>query len=307
MDLNVFRAMVGILVFMVFLFFIFRLSRKNRQLKQKMDESGKIVHELNDKLKVIFLGKQENDRCLTNILDALPFPVQVKDVEQGFTFRYLNKKSIEEFGNGRYFKTLRDILIEENVKRIHEIDQQVYETGVTYLSQEEINCLDGRSYRTLVQKSTILFDGRRHVLIVRWKLQDLSDSQQKLNEINRQNEMILNTINTGLVYISPDFRVRWENISKFSKHPLIKRYKVGDFCYKSLYQRESPCPDCLILKAMKSKSLQKEELGSLEINEVMEFTVIPILNKENRVEGYLARFDDITKQKRAYCKLEEIE
>lgn len=305
MDINFFYVAVGLLILIAFLLFLFRLSKKNKRLNRDLNESTKNIRELEEKVKRMFLKEQENNGTLIEILDALPFPVQVKDVEQGFLFRYLNKRSIDEFGNGGSFKTVRDVLLEEDAKRIHKIDQQVYDTGVTYLSQEEINRLDGRSSRTLVQKSVIQFDGRRHVLIVRWNIGELLDLQEKLHEVNRQNEVILNNINAGLVYITPNFKVRWENVSNFSKHPLTKLYKVGDFCYKSLYGRESPCPDCLILKAMKTKSLQKEELGSLETNEVMEFTVIPILDENNHIEGYVMRADDITKQKRAYCELEK--
>jgi len=307
MDWNVFYVTVSILVLIIiaFVLFFLRFRRKTIKLKQELEESDNNFQELNEKWKMKLLKEEDNDRHLTDILDALPFPVHVKDVEQGFIFRYLNKTSVDEFGNGGLFKTARDVLLEENVERIHKIDQQVYDTGVTYVSQEEINCLDGRSYRTLVQKSAIQFEGRRHVLIVRWKIGELLDLQEKLREMNRQNEVILNNINAGLVYITPNFRVRWENFSKFSMHPLAKLFKVGDFCYKSLHGRDSPCPDCLVLKAMETKLLQKKELGSLEENEVMELTVIPILDAQNHIEGYVTRVDDITKQKRAYCELEK--
>ena len=83
-----------------------------------------------------FKKGRENDRFLREILDSLPFPVHVKDVENGFVYRYFNRKSIEEFGDGLLRKA-SDLVTKENAEQIEKIDKEVYDTGITYTGKEE--------------------------------------------------------------------------------------------------------------------------------------------------------------------------
>ena len=49
-------------------------------------------------------------------------------------------------------------------------------------------------------------------------------------QLIRQNELVLNNINSGLAYIANDYIVQWENISLCSKRPFIMRLtKKGSF------------------------------------------------------------------------------
>ena len=41
-----------------------------------------------------------NNKFSRDVLDSLPFSVHLKDVERGFVYRYFNKKSTVEFGDG---------------------------------------------------------------------------------------------------------------------------------------------------------------------------------------------------------------
>lgn len=44
----------------------------------------------------------------------------------------------------------------------------------------------------------------------------------------RQNELVLNNINSGLAYIANDYIVQWENISLCSKSLSYEAYKKGE-------------------------------------------------------------------------------
>lgn len=300
-------AILAILIIALFLFFMWckiRISKILRTTKKMLEQSEKASHDLTKKLKIALIEVKQKDEFMNSILDQIPFPIHVKDVENKYTCRYFNKKTREEFGDYPLL-TAQNVLTEEFVKKIQEVDMHVYETGETYFAEEELQYRDGTRYRTLVQKSVIQFEGRRHILIVRWKTEGLLELQEKLREVNRQNRVILDNINAGLVYITPDFKVRWQNISKYNKSPLAKLYEVGKLCYESLYKRKSPCFDCLIQKAMDTRLVQKKELGSLEEGEVIELTAIPILDEKNNIEGSVLRIDDVTEQKRVYNQLEE--
>lgn len=246
---------------------------------------------------------RENDRFLRNILDSLPFPVHVKDVENGFVYRYFNKKSVEQFGDG-LLKRASDLVVKENADRLEKIDKEVYNSGITYSGQEDLLYPDGKRYRTLVQKSVIQFEGRKQVLIVRWDIGEFLDLQEKLRAANHRNEMIMNHANAGLVYITPDFVVQWENLSRFINHPQAKLYVPGEVCYKTRHGADNPCSHCLMLKAMETKSVERKKMV-LDDNEVIEFIVTPVLDQQNQIEGYVIRIDNITERERIHVELEQ--
>ncbi len=296
--------LVIVLFVVLFIFYAMRVHRVLLDAKGGLKDPEYPSPELKKELDTALLELQQTKSLMNSILDQIPFPIHIKDVNNKSKYVFFNKKTKEEFGDYP-LATAQEVLDEDFVKYINKIDAHVYETGETYFAEEEVKYKDGTSYRTLVQKSVIQFDGRRHILIVRWKTEGLLELQEKLKEVNRQNKVILNNINAGLMYITLDFRVQWENISKFKKNHLSEFCKMGELCYTNLYKRDSPCHDCLIKKVMKTKSVQKKELGSLQKNEVLELTAIPIFDQNHDIEAYVMRVDDITEQKRMYHELEE--
>lgn len=243
-----------------------------------------------------------NNKFSRDVLDSLPFSVHVKDVERGFLYRYFNKKSTEEFGDG-FLKRASDLVVKETADQVEKIDKEVYDTGITYFGQEDLLYPDGKRCRTLVQKSVVEFEGRRQVLIVRWDVGDFLELQEELKAVNRRNELIMNHVDAGLAYMTPDFVVRWENVSHVSDHPQAKLYIPGEICYKTRHGANEPCSHCLMIKAMETKSVQHKEM--MIDDEVIEFTVTPILDPQNQIEGYVTRIDNVTERKRIYSELEQ--
>lgn len=128
---------------------------------------------------------------------------------------------------------------------------------------------------------------------------------EKLKKINKQNSLILNNINSGLVYISKDHRVIWENVSSIfpEENNGRKYYEAGKLCHQSALNSDEPCPQCVMVKAMASKKIEHSELttpkGTIEIY------ANPILNDQQEVEGIILRIDDITQRKKIQSELEK--
>lgn len=128
---------------------------------------------------------------------------------------------------------------------------------------------------------------------------------EKLKKTNKQNALILNNINSGLVYISPDFKVIWENVSFMfppEKSNGKKYYEAGKLCYQSACNANMPCEDCVMTKALTSKKIEHSEL--LISNKTFEIYANPILNEGSEVEGVILRIDDITHRKQIQNELE---
>ena len=128
---------------------------------------------------------------------------------------------------------------------------------------------------------------------------------EKLKKINKQNSLILNNINSGLVYISKDHKVIWENVSSiFPGETNGKRfYEAGKLCHQSAIGSNDPCPDCVMIKAMASKRIEHTEL--ITPNGTFEIYANPILNEQQEVEGIILRIDDITERQKIQSELEK--
>lgn len=128
---------------------------------------------------------------------------------------------------------------------------------------------------------------------------------EKLIKINKQNNLILNNINSGLVYISKDHKVIWENVSSiFPKGVSGKtHYETGRLCHQSIIGSDDPCPQCVMTKAMATRKIEHTELTSS--NGTFEIYANPILNDQQEVEGIILRIDDITERKKIQSELEK--
>lgn len=130
----------------------------------------------------------------------------------------------------------------------------------------------------------------------RWK--KLND---ELRKVNQQNELVLNNTNSGLVYISPDYVVQWENLSVCSASLSSNAYKKGEICYKSTYGLSAPCEDCVMKRALESGL---SEQRTFEMSErILEATATPVLGENGLTEGVVIRLDDITERQRMIAEL----
>ena len=77
----------------------------------------------------------------------------------------------------------------------------------------------------------------------------LLKNKEELKKLVTLNELVLNNTNSGLAYITRDYRVQWENVSSCSKSLSFDAYKQGELCYKSAHNRTSPCEECILSRA----------------------------------------------------------
>ena len=121
----------------------------------------------------------------------------------------------------------------------------------------------------------------------------------------RQNELVLNNTNSGLVLTSR--RNIWfngKNISLCSKSLSFEAYKKGELCYKSTYNRTSPCENCVMQRAF--VSLQTEQMKfSLDSAHTVEVFATPVVLEDGSVDGVVIRVDDVTEREKMIKELQE--
>lgn len=124
------------------------------------------------------IQKEMNEKFLQSMLDNIPFPLQVIDIENDNKYVYWNKESENLFGNGLY-KSPADILSYGEADDVLKSSINVYLTGESILEHEYIKTATGKSLETYVSKSIIYHGEKRLVLIVRWDISDMLELQRK--------------------------------------------------------------------------------------------------------------------------------
>ena len=133
---------------------------------------------------------------------------------------------------------------------------------------------------------------------------ELLESEQRMIHLIRQNELVLNNINSGLAYIANDYIVQWEKISLCSKSLSYEAYKKGEPCYLTAHNRTTPCENCVMQRARKSGQVESI-LFNLDNKHVIEVFATPIFNEQGDVDGVVIRVDDVTERQHMIGELEK--
>lgn len=131
----------------------------------------------------------------------------------------------------------------------------------------------------------------------------LLKNREELKHLVTQNEMILNNTNSGLAYITTDYKVQWENISICSASLSHEAYKKGEFCYRSTHGRNMPCEDCVLKRASQSRQMEQKKL-TFDNGNTVEIFATPVFGEDSSMNGIVIRVDDVTEQERMIKELE---
>ena len=127
----------------------------------------------------------------------------------------------------------------------------------------------------------------------------LMEAKQNVEKIQEINQLILDHSNNGLVYLHPDYMIEWENLAQYSEHPLAGRYKAGLCCYKSVMHRDSPCPGCVMQKALETGKREMKEV-TFDDRFTVEITATPVydIKNERQIRGVVLKYEDVSERTR---------
>ncbi len=155
------------------------------------------------------------------------------------------------------------------------------------------------------KKYTVLYGVT--INITQQKLSELSlkESQDKLIEINKQNELILNNSSSGIVYINSEFEVLWSNIPYAKNLNLPSNvFEVGTKCYM-VFGRDIPCENCPMTNPENKSEIEPwtKEID-LGIDGIYHVQTTPVIG-DNKFEGAVLRIDNITERAAMIRDLEQ--
>ena len=234
--------------------------------------------------------KDKKDILGYNLFNYTSFSDEIKEqIRKGETVRFMAKYDFDDLC--RLFPTnLSGIkFFEITVSFVHNEKSEI--TNYMVISQDVTErVLWQNKYDNLYEEA------------VRSK-KELLESEQRMIQLIRQNELVLNNINSGLAYIANDYIVQWENISLCSKSLSYEAYKKGELCYLTAHNRTTPCENCVMQRARKSGQVESI-LFNLDNKHVIEVFATPIFNEQGDVDGVVIRVDDVTERQHMIGELE---
>lgn len=153
------------------------------------DRWGKVIKYVGIRKNNTAIFKQKN--LLNTILDSVPMPIYIVDVENDSKILFRNKESKKTFGASNARNTA-DLIGIETAREVSKIEQQVFETDIPYLGEERIQTSDGKKYDTIVRKSTFYVEDRKLLLCVRWDVGIQNELQRKSKALN----ILMNVLKT---------------------------------------------------------------------------------------------------------------
>lgn len=251
---------------------------------------------------------KQNEHLVNAVLDNMPMPLIIKDIDDNLKYVFWNKQCELQGGYSReeiIGKSDIEIYGEERGRYYREVDYGIIENGGSYREQEEYLTPDGVKHVSIVNKNVVSNDIHHWLLATRWDISDLMHVQDQLQEANRSlrqiqeiNQLILDHSNSGLVYVNTDYIVEWENLAKYSTHPLAGKYRQGVCCYRNVMGRDEPCPGCVMQAALLSGKTETKEL-ELEGDVAVEVVATPVSGVQGgKPRGVVLKYEDVTERRR---------
>lgn len=133
--------------------------------------------------------------------------------------------------------------------------------------------------------------------------------EKNRNELLKQNELVMNNANCGFVYITPDYKVAWENVTKVLPPEFEDGsyfFEVGELCYKNEHRLENSYSRRFVTAAFTEKITQRTE-RRMSSSFWAEMSATPVIADNGTVEGVVLKIEDITERKTYIQKIEESE
>jgi PAS domain S-box-containing protein len=123
-------------------------------------------------------------------------------------------------------------------------------------------------------------------------------TEESLLKSEKDKTTILNAIHENLVYYNTDFEIIWANQDPADSLGMKPEGLTGKVCYRLWYNRDSPCENCTVKKAIESKEPVIEEKLNYNKTDV-KVLAYPVFDDNGEVIGAVESSLNITKRKNA--------
>lgn len=161
---------------------------------------------------------------------------------------------------------------------------------------EELSLFIKYRYEILISVITILIIFLVMILVFFIRTKNLKD---KLMDLQKDNVLIMNNIQSSIRFIKPDYTVKWQNEVEFDD--CNPQYGPGH-CFLIKDGKKPFCDSCAVINAMESKK-PVDLIKECGPDKFLHVLANPVLDDENNVLGVIFKKEDVTKQKLAENEL----
>jgi len=117
---------------------------------------------------------------------------------------------------------------------------------------------------------------------------------EKLQRLEEQQALILNTMSEVVIYVDPDLKIKWTNRMTEEVFDLPAGSLFGTYCYRVLHHREIPCKTCLVKDVLISgKPQELDDFSSY--GRRWRLRAYPVFNDGGKLDGVVEIATDITR------------
>lgn len=274
------------------------------------DEHGGIVGILALARDVTELRQIQEDLALRKqflsiVLNAIPDAVYVKD--RNHRFLLVNEADARHHGfsspQEMVGKTDFDLHPLEFAQKYWEEEERMFATGETILNDErQVNDFStGKKRKIWVSANKApLYDEKKKIVGMVGVSRDITERkemEEALRASEREKDLILNALQDQVTYYDSDLRIVWVNRAVFDNFGLVPKDIIGQYCYRVIEGRTTPCPGCAVVRALQTKKPEEGEVVSRNTT-VWHQKAYPILDERGQVFRVVEISVNITERKK---------
>jgi len=168
---------------------------------------------------------------------------------------------------------------------------------------EPLECVryrkDGSPVQVIAAGAPIVIEGElKGVVAVYTDITERKQTEEALKSAQREKESILDSLMEHVVHQDKEMKILWANRAACESVGLARHDLLGCPCYEIWSKRNTPCPDCPVIKAMQTGWPQEVEKATPE-GRIWFIQGFPVKNESGEIVGAVEVTLEITERKQA--------
>ncbi|MFP4088513.1 MAG: ATP-binding protein [Desulfobacteraceae bacterium] len=156
-----------------------------------------------------------------------------------------------------------------------------------------IRAADGKEKFVEIASNRIQYGNRPAVLSVIRDMTERKRAEEILRESEEKYRSMMEAMGDAVYISSPDFRIQYMNPSMIQ---MVGRDATGEFCHKALFDKDEPCPWCLIVQ-FQPGDISETEIIDPKDNRSYHVTHSPIFHQNDSISHmFILKDTTLTKQ-----------
>jgi len=127
-----------------------------------------------------------------------------------------------------------------------------------------------------------------------------------ISSLSLEKYAVLDNIAEHITIHNPQMQIIWANQAAGDSIGVDQSELIGQSCYELWHHRREPCPNCPVVRALKTGESQQSEIGTPD-GRMWNIRSYPIRDEDSQIIGAVELTQDITQQKKAEHDLIESE